>query len=273
MVQEYKQQSKDDFQLPAFDSINENKVEICIRKSFLPLPDNASYLQYWSDYAVKLNRVLCSFLLASEENRSHHVLLSTGRSAMPVSSVYGELSIKWIMRVLLTIFPCIKAFTNQNEVPIHLRWIVPSVCKIFFLNISVKYLRYNWSTFWYKYLSVPLVFWLACFSEPFSLMLLFFCFFLPFSAGSLSIPCRILFFMHSGRFLFPHHYCLRYFEKREYGTSSSLRIFSILDQRQKDLLSSVAHIMRDLWVILKYMPLITLTVKGRLLELKSFKWK
>ncbi|RVW65597.1 BEACH domain-containing protein B [Vitis vinifera] len=121
MVQEYKQQSKDDFQLPAFDSINENKVEICIRKSFLPLPDNASYLQYWSDYAVKLNRVLCSFLLAAEENRSHHVLLSTGRSAMPVSSVYGELSIKWIMRVLLTIFPCIKAFTNQNEVPIHLR--------------------------------------------------------------------------------------------------------------------------------------------------------
>lgn len=121
MVQEYKQQSKDDFQLPAFDSINENKVEICIRKSFLPLPDNASYLQYWSDYAVKLNRVLCSFLLAAEENRSHHVLLSTGRSAMPVSSVYGELSIKWIMRVLLTIFPCIKAFTNQNELPIHLR--------------------------------------------------------------------------------------------------------------------------------------------------------
>lgn len=40
---------------------------------------------------------------------------------MPVSSVYGELSIKWFMRVLLTVFPCIKACSNQNELPNHLR--------------------------------------------------------------------------------------------------------------------------------------------------------
>ncbi|XP_071693148.1 BEACH domain-containing protein B isoform X2 [Rutidosis leptorrhynchoides] len=81
---------------------------------------NIPTCQYWSNHTVNLSKALYSFVLTSEDLRSHQVQ-SYGRSAFPVSSVYGELSIKFIMRVLLTIFPSIKAFSNQNELPSHLR--------------------------------------------------------------------------------------------------------------------------------------------------------
>jgi hypothetical protein len=53
---------------------------------------------------------------------------------LPVSSSYCELSIKWVMRVLFTIFPCIKACSNQNDLPSYLRWLLSMVCSVFFLN-------------------------------------------------------------------------------------------------------------------------------------------
>ncbi|KAL5988451.1 hypothetical protein ACLOJK_036215 [Asimina triloba] len=77
-------------------------------------------LQNWNDYAVKLSRLLCSFLLAPEDMEFHCVQASVGRSAVPISLVYWELSVKWIMRVVHTLFPCIKACSNQNELPSHL---------------------------------------------------------------------------------------------------------------------------------------------------------
>ncbi|KAM6596704.1 hypothetical protein CsatA_007228 [Cannabis sativa] len=80
-----------------------------------------SYPQLWSDYVVKLSRVFCSFLFVPGDSGSHHVQISSGRTSTPVSSLYGELSIKWVMRVLLTVFPYLKACSNQNELPIHLR--------------------------------------------------------------------------------------------------------------------------------------------------------
>lgn len=125
MFQEYKLQNKDlssqdKFQMPVFESKNENHVEVYITEPSVPLSVNASYSHYWIDYVAKLGRVLCSFLLAPEDNK-FHVQVSAGRNAMPVSAVYGELSIKWVMRVLLTVFPCIKACSNQNELPGHLR--------------------------------------------------------------------------------------------------------------------------------------------------------
>ncbi|KAD4386161.1 hypothetical protein E3N88_26330 [Mikania micrantha] len=76
--------------------------------------------QYWSNYTVSLSKALCSFVLALEDLRPHQVQ-SSGQSAFPFSSVYGELSVKFIMRVLQTVFPSIKAFSNQNELPSHLR--------------------------------------------------------------------------------------------------------------------------------------------------------
>ncbi|XP_050124229.1 BEACH domain-containing protein B-like isoform X1 [Malus sylvestris] len=126
MFQEYKQQTKNmpgqpDFQTPMIDFGSENNVKNHIAEASVALPANGSFSQLWSDYAVKLSRVFCSFLPASEDFKSHDLETSTGRTTVAVSSLYGELSIKWIMRVLHTVFPCIKACSNQNELPSHLR--------------------------------------------------------------------------------------------------------------------------------------------------------
>ncbi|KAJ7958905.1 BEACH domain-containing protein [Quillaja saponaria] len=128
MLQDYKQQRKD---LPGqqdfiFDNPVENRGKSHPAVPSATLPANASYSQFWNNYVIKLNKVLCSFLLAPEDIKAHNILVSAGRIASP-SSVYGELSIKWIMRVLLTIFPCIKACSNQNVFPIYLRVFVTTL--------------------------------------------------------------------------------------------------------------------------------------------------
>ncbi|KAK2659945.1 hypothetical protein Ddye_006478 [Dipteronia dyeriana] len=122
MFQEDKQQRKDlavqdDFQMSGLDLKNVKKR---LTELSVPVSENASYSELWSDYVVKLSRVLCSFLVP-EDAKPHHGQVTTGRIAIPVSSVYGELSIRWVMRVLLTVFPCIKACSNENELPSHLR--------------------------------------------------------------------------------------------------------------------------------------------------------
>lgn len=123
MLQEYRQLSEHkagtlDFRLDIFDF--ENNVKDQEEPSVAPHATDY-HSHSWSDYVVKLSSVLCSFLLAPEDIKSYNVERSIGRISMPVSSVYGELSIKWIMRVLLTVFPCLKACSNQNDLPIHLR--------------------------------------------------------------------------------------------------------------------------------------------------------
>ncbi|KAB1203863.1 hypothetical protein CJ030_MR8G003333 [Morella rubra] len=125
MLQEYKQRMKDSFgchsiQFAVGGFKNEANMETCTAEHF-PLPSSASNSQLWNDYVAKLVRVLCSFLLAPEDTRSSNVQVSAGRVTMPVSVAYGELSIKWFVRVLFTLFPCIKACSNQNELPSHLR--------------------------------------------------------------------------------------------------------------------------------------------------------
>ncbi|KAG6608127.1 BEACH domain-containing protein B, partial [Cucurbita argyrosperma subsp. sororia] len=88
--------------------------------SVLPLA-NLTHIQSWNEYVVKLCRVLCSFLLAPDDVKPHHPQASSIRIMTPVSLVYGDLSIKWVMRVLVAMFPCIKACSNQNDLPAHLR--------------------------------------------------------------------------------------------------------------------------------------------------------
>ena len=126
MLQEYKLQALDSLgnkilRMHLFNSESENHTKNQIVEHGVALPAVVSYSQCWSDYVASLSRVLCSFLIASENNRSQHVLVSAGRTSAPASSLYGELSVKWIMRVLLTVFPLLKACSNQNEYPVHLR--------------------------------------------------------------------------------------------------------------------------------------------------------
>lgn len=85
------------------------------------LPPDASFSHFWNDYVAMLSKGLCSFLLVPEVTKSLNAELSSGVLVMPVSSAYCELSIKWVMRVLFTIFPCIKACSSQNELPSYLR--------------------------------------------------------------------------------------------------------------------------------------------------------
>nr|XP_028963058.1 BEACH domain-containing protein B isoform X2 [Malus domestica] len=132
LFQEYKQQTKNipgqpDFQTPMIDFGSENTVENHITETSVALPANDYFSQLWSDYAVKLSRVFCSFLPASEDIKSHDLETSTGQATVAVSSLYGELSIKWIVRVLLTVFPCIKACSNENELPSQLRVFVSTL--------------------------------------------------------------------------------------------------------------------------------------------------
>ena len=82
-----------------------------------PAPDS----QNWNHYVTNLIAVLCSFLLGFEDAIHQNLQPSTSTSTLPVSSAYLELSIKWFLRVLLTIFPCIKACSYGNELPSHLR--------------------------------------------------------------------------------------------------------------------------------------------------------
>ncbi|KAL5145273.1 BEACH domain-containing protein B [Glycine soja] len=91
------------------------------------LPSRASFSDFWNNYVVMLSRGLCSFLLVPEGSKSLHVQVSSGRLALPISSAYYELSIKWVMRVLFTIFPCIKTCSSQNELPSYLRVFVSTL--------------------------------------------------------------------------------------------------------------------------------------------------
>ncbi|XWS25391.1 hypothetical protein CRYUN_Cryun27aG0064600 [Craigia yunnanensis] len=144
MLQEYEQQMKDSVlqdgsQTSIFDLKKDNNAESYLAEPSAPLPEKASYHQLWNDCVVKLSRVLCSFLLAPEDVKFHHGQATSGRIPTSISSVYAELSIKWVMRVLLTVFPCIKACSNQNEFPNHL-WVFVSTLQHCFLNAFRKVL-------------------------------------------------------------------------------------------------------------------------------------
>ncbi|XP_060199082.1 BEACH domain-containing protein B [Lycium barbarum] len=124
MLQEYKEKSdnlvaQDDMEITVSSDKDTTAREVLGTKlSNLP---SIPYLKNWHDYVAKLSAVLFSFLLSPEDANSDKSQASTVKSSLPVSSAYGELSVKWIIRVLLTVFPCIKACSNQKELPGHLR--------------------------------------------------------------------------------------------------------------------------------------------------------
>ncbi|KAK8930976.1 hypothetical protein KSP39_PZI016783 [Platanthera zijinensis] len=81
---------------------------------------DGSNLIEWNRYSVALSRALCSFLLPPEDIKSSRDEALV-KSSMPVSLGYCELSIRWIMKVILTIFPCIKACYSESPIPNHIR--------------------------------------------------------------------------------------------------------------------------------------------------------
>uniref|UniRef100_A0A162A6C6 BEACH domain-containing protein n=1 Tax=Daucus carota subsp. sativus TaxID=79200 RepID=A0A162A6C6_DAUCS len=119
LLKEYKQKQKK--QQRKEMSVQEN---LCMLLLDTKHDDNTEIHGYWNDYVVKLSKVLFSFLLDLEDIYTDDFRSSAGEITLPVSSVYGELSAKWIMRVLFTVFPCVEACSNQNHLPKYLRLFV-----------------------------------------------------------------------------------------------------------------------------------------------------
>ena len=149
LQEEYKLQigelsGQQDFRWPSLDC----KYNVAAQSgecSVLPLA-NLTHIQSWNEYVVKLCRVLCSFLLAPDDVKPHHPQASSIRIMTPVSLVYGDLSIKWVMRVLVAVFPCIKACSNQNDLPAHLRSISWSTQSVFPITIMFFFFKILKST-------------------------------------------------------------------------------------------------------------------------------
>ncbi|KAI3460067.1 hypothetical protein Pfo_016730 [Paulownia fortunei] len=123
MLQEYKRgrdSSGKDF-VNEFEGRKTNASEVCKAELSLPFPSDPSYLQHWKDYVASLSAALCYFLLEAKETKFCRIQPTISRNTILVSAVYAELSVKWFTRVLLTVFPCIKACSDQREIPCHLR--------------------------------------------------------------------------------------------------------------------------------------------------------
>ncbi|XP_057532553.1 BEACH domain-containing protein B isoform X2 [Amaranthus tricolor] len=76
------------------------------------------FIKYWHHYALTLSQSLCSFIVALEDTKCDSV------ERLPVSSLFSEISVRWILRVFLIVFPCIKAYSNQDDLPTYLRTFV-----------------------------------------------------------------------------------------------------------------------------------------------------
>lgn len=123
MLQEYKQHkgsSKKDH-LNEFEGRKRQASEVCEAELLPPFPSDPFYSQSWKDYVAKLSATLGYFLVDAKETKLCHAVPTSSRSTILVPAVYAGLSVKWFTRVLLTIFPCIKACSDQKEIPSHLR--------------------------------------------------------------------------------------------------------------------------------------------------------
>ncbi|KAK1300212.1 hypothetical protein QJS10_CPB13g00240 [Acorus calamus] len=106
----------------------------------------------WSAYAAKLSQALCSFLLTPEDVKVHQLQGSVGQSSMSASISYWELAVKWFMKVLFTLFPCIKACSNQTVLPSHIRKLLISSATLFevFRQEGIWDLIFSESFFYFK---------------------------------------------------------------------------------------------------------------------------
>ncbi|KAL8487834.1 hypothetical protein ACS0TY_024230 [Phlomoides rotata] len=123
MLQEYKQ-SKDSSRKYYANEFKGRKTcasEVCEAELSPPFLSDPTYVQHWKDYVTRLSATLCYFLLDAKETALCHILPSSSRNTILVSTVYAELSVKWFMWVLHTVFPCIKACSDKKEIPSHLR--------------------------------------------------------------------------------------------------------------------------------------------------------
>lgn len=131
-LQDFEQRRKeflveDNFENLASTSEYGSDEKVCKTEPSM-VPPAEDFIKYWHCYAFSLSQTFCSFILALADIKSDSHEGSIGRHSMPVSSSFSELSVRWFLRVLLIVFPCIKACSNQDELPAYLRLLLCFVC-------------------------------------------------------------------------------------------------------------------------------------------------
>ncbi|XP_073132382.1 BEACH domain-containing protein B isoform X2 [Henckelia pumila] len=122
MIQEYIQSNlsvrdnENEFEEKGTSASKVSKAELS--HAFLSDP---SFLPHWEDYTSRLSASLCHLVLEAKETELFFVQPTISKNSLLVTGVYAELAVKWFTRVLLTVFQCIKACSDKNEMPSHLR--------------------------------------------------------------------------------------------------------------------------------------------------------
>ncbi|XP_024315441.1 BEACH domain-containing protein B [Brachypodium distachyon] len=81
----------------------------------------------WNDYSVKLSTTLCSFILPSNIVKCCSDEIAISQISVTIPSAYQEQSVRWMIRVLLTVFLCIKACTSETELPNHIKILAKTI--------------------------------------------------------------------------------------------------------------------------------------------------
>ncbi|KAL5212760.1 hypothetical protein ABZP36_023607 [Zizania latifolia] len=119
MLQEFHQQKALDHQVPSC-KFEESNGASPTSESF-PSPIDILDTTEWTEYSVKLSIALCSFLLPPNEIRQACGTDDVSQISLPISLAYWEQCARWIIKVLSTVFPCIKACASESELPNHIR--------------------------------------------------------------------------------------------------------------------------------------------------------
>ena len=75
----------------------------------------------WNEYSVKLSTALCSFILPLNIVKCCSDEIAVSQISISIPSAYQEQSVRWMIRVLLTVFLCIKACSSESELPSHIK--------------------------------------------------------------------------------------------------------------------------------------------------------
>jgi len=119
MFQEFHQQKFLDPEVPNWKLDRQSTGNSPTLESF-PSPVDILNTTEWNEYSVKLSKALCSFLLPPNEIRYCPGSTVT-QISLPISLAYWEQCARWIIKILSTVFPCIKACASETELPNHIR--------------------------------------------------------------------------------------------------------------------------------------------------------
>ena len=119
MFQEFNQQKFLDPQLPNLKVDRQSTGTSATLESY-PSPVDILDTTEWNEYSVKLSMSLCSFLLPPNEIRYCPGATVVTQISLSISLAYWEQCVRWIIKILSTVFPCIKACASDTELPNHI---------------------------------------------------------------------------------------------------------------------------------------------------------